>query len=170
MTFKLWGSLLVITACGCFGFAIASAHRKEVRSLRGLITALQYMECELGYRLTALPELFEKAASVSMGAVSRFFTTTAYELNSQIQPDIGQCINAALNQVKDLPISSRDGVLELAISLGAFGVQGQLDSLRKTKALCEDRLNKLTADQDVRLRSYQTLGICAGAALAIVLM
>lgn len=52
MIIKIFGSILVIAGCGGFGFKIAAARRKEEKTLRNLISALDFMECELQYRMS----------------------------------------------------------------------------------------------------------------------
>ena len=59
---------------------------------------------------------------------------------------------------------------ELGTSLGQFHLNGQLAGLRTMKAHSEYILEELSRNRDNRLRSYQTLGICTGAALAILLI
>ena len=54
MILKVIGVILVIAGCGGVGFRIAANHRLEEKTLRQLIGILDYMECELQYRLTPL--------------------------------------------------------------------------------------------------------------------
>ena len=68
------------------------------------------------------------------------------------------------------PRAVRNIILELSDTLGCFNLSGQLDGLVQAVRQAEKALNELTFEQDVRLRRYQTLGLCAGAALAILLM
>ena len=46
--------------------------------------------------------------------------------------------------------------------------QGQILGLEAVRSHCRSELDALSANQDERLRSYQTLGLCTGAALAIL--
>ena len=57
MYMKLLGAVLIITGCGGFGFRLAANHRKEETTLRKFVSILDYMQCELQYRYTALPDL-----------------------------------------------------------------------------------------------------------------
>ena len=45
---------------------------------------------------------------------------------------------------------------------------GQLLGLEEQRRRCNAELEKLNAGKEDRLRSYQTLGLCAGAALVIL--
>ena len=168
MTLKLIGAMLIIFGCGGFGFIIASSHRKEVCSLRQLMSILDYMECELQYRLTPLPELCRHAAAESVGPQKQIFHYLAAELDDQISPDVERCMLAALSRVKDVPRLTLHTLKLLGRSFGRFDIQGQLMGLEGVRTECRQHLELLTLNQGVRLRSYKTLGLCAGAALAIL--
>lgn len=170
MSFKLIGSILIIAACGGCGFKIAAAHIKEERTLRQLIAALDYMECELQFRLTPLPTLCHQAAAQSSGALQRVFLTLAKELEDQISPDVERCMTAALLQSKDIPRITYEALDTLGKSLGRFDLDGQLKGLEAVRQDCRRNLEELCQNRNVRLRSYQTLGLCAGAAMAILLI
>lgn len=170
MNLKWIGAVLIIVSCGGFGFALAAAHRREERTLRLLIGALDFMECELQYRLTPLPELCRQAAADSSGPVRAVLAALADELEDQISPDVESCMNAALARVKDIPRLTEVSMAALGKSLGRFDLNGQLKGLEAVRQSCRRELDGLSKNRDVRLRSYQTLGLCAGAALAILFM
>ena len=62
MLLKWIGGLCILVGCGSTGFMISARQRREERCLRTLIHVIDYMTCELEYRLTPLPELFRKAS------------------------------------------------------------------------------------------------------------
>ena len=75
---RLIGACCIVTGCGGFGFAMAAANRREEAELVRLITALEYMSCELSYRMTPLAPLCRGAADE--GLVGKFLTELAAEL------------------------------------------------------------------------------------------
>lgn len=158
----------MILGCGGFGLKIAAAQRAEERTLRNLISVLDYMECELQYRLTPLPDLCRQSAAESSGCIRLIFSNLANELEDQISPDVERCMNAALCNVKGVPKRVMDNFVLLGSSLGRFDMNGQLKGLEAVRKECRRTLEAVTRNQDVRLRSYQTLGLCAGAAIAIL--
>lgn len=170
MTVKFIGAILVIISCGGFGFMIAATHRKEVRTLRTLIAALDFMDCELRYRMTPLPELCRVTASANHGIVKDIFLSLAMELDNQISPDVEKCMQAAIQKTKDTPMLTQKALRLLGASLGHFDLEGQLKGLDSVRNESRRILEGYTLNQEVRLRSYQTLGLCAGAALAILLI
>ena len=148
---------------------IAMQHRKEVTALHQLVQALDGMLCELEYRLTPLPELCRLGGEYASGGVQGFFFTLADTMDAQLSPDVRQCTAMSLKQVKGLPPLTAGELETLGQTLGRFDLQGQINVLRQCKQSCMNKLKVLEHQQTQRLRSYQTLGFCAGLALAILL-
>ena len=169
MSIKWIGAILIIVGCGAVGFSMAFAHRKEEAALRQLIGALDYMGCELQYHLTPLPLLCKNAADQCSGPVSQTLRCLCSELEAQIAPDASSCMEAAIAKVTSLPKQTQSSMRALGSSLGRFDLHGQLSGLDAVRNQCRKDLDALSKDRDVRLRSYQTLGLCAGTALALLL-
>lgn len=170
VSWKWIGAILVILGCGGFGFSLAAAQRYEERTLRNLIRGLDFMACELQYRMTPLPEVCAMAAKENHGCVSRVLELLAREMEAQVSPDADRCMQAALSAVGDIPRHTRAAFSVLGQSLGRFDLDGQLKSLEGVRSDCRRKLKELTTDKELRQRSYQTLGLCTGAALAILLI
>lgn len=170
MYLKIVGAAMVVAGCGGFGFTLAANHRREEKTLRQLIGVLDFMECELQYHLTPLPELCRQAAKESTGPLSGLYLHLARELEDQISPDVASCMRSALAKTPNLPPVTRSCLEALGMSLGRFDLNGQLRWLEAVRTSCRRELESLSSNRDVRLRSYQTLGLCAGAALAILFL
>ena len=168
MSIKWIGAMLVMVGCGGVGFTMAAAYKREEWMLRCLIGALDYMTCELQFRLTPLPALCRQAGRECRGAVGKVLTDLAAELENQIAPDADSCMYAALSRSDNLPRETKQALRLLGTSLGRFDLQGQLRGLEQVRGHCRRILESLSRNREQRLRSYQTLGICAGAALAIL--
>ena len=168
MTMKWIGALLVIAGCGGVGFTMAASYRREERCLRALLRALDYMTCELQFRLTPLPELCRTAGKECGGPTGEALKMLSQELESQINPDADSCMYAALCKQEHLPTSTAEALTLLGKSLGRFDLEGQLQGIESVRSHCRRELTVLEAGRDQRIRGYQTLGVCAGAALAIL--
>ena len=79
-------------------------------------------------------------------------------------------MRSALTRVPDIPSGTRRALSELGTTLGRFDLAGQLKGLETVRGECRRELEQMNVNKDVRLRSYQTLGFCAGAAVAILLI
>lgn len=167
---KWIGALLIIIGSGSVGFAMSAAHRREEHNLRQLISALDFMQCELQYRLTALPDLCRITAGQCSGSLRTVFQTLANELEDQISPDVFHCMNAALAKAPNIPKQTGEVLRILGRTLGRFNLDGQILGLENARHNCRTMLENLSMNRDVRLRSYQTLSLCTGAALAILFL
>lgn len=168
MTYKWIGAILVIVSCGGWGVSIAWQQRARERLLRQLMQALSFMEWELQYRLTPLPELCRQAGRGSGGSLRQVFTSLADRLDSCAAPDVSGCMKTVLRDHGDLPVEIRRLLHQLGRTLGRFDLPGQLQGLAAVRSACKREEQKLSQDRDIRLRNCRTLGLCAGAALVIL--
>lgn len=169
MNIRLLGAVLIVGGCGSIGWLVAAAYLREEKYLHRLRTVLEYMICELQYKLTPLPQLCRLAAQEQAGALSDVFQDLAAELEAQISPDAESCMQTVLVKYKNLPNHTRSALQQLGMSLGKFDLQGQIKGIEGVIAECKRRLDSLTHNKDTRLRSCRTLGFCAGAAIVILL-
>lgn len=170
MIAKWTGVALILLGCSAVGFKMANDHRREIKSLRQLIRTLEFMVCELGFRVTPLPQLCRLAAAECGGSIRTLMLEMAKELDAQISPDAFRCMKAALQHTPGIPERTRICLETLGATLGHFDLEGQLAGLESAKIACCEQLLELENNKDARIRSYQTLGLCTGAALVILLL
>ena len=170
MNIRWIGAILVITACGGYGISVAAGYRREEESLRQMLRMVKFMQCELKYRLTPLPELCRQAAGEARGHLRNVMLGFASELDRQVSPDAYSCMRAVLLKADGLPRRIRRLFSQLGRCLGRFDLDGQLEGLDGVISTCRDQLVQLQSSKIKNLRSYQTLGLCAGAALAILFL
>lgn len=170
MGYKWIGAVLIIISCSGCGFAIAAGKRREESLVCQLLRILQIIEAELQYHVTPLPELCRMAAGETKGILRVIFMNLYRELKWQQLPDAGSCMYAAIQRSGEMPARVRRLLVQLGQTLGRFDLSGQLQGIRAVQKRCEETLEMIRKNRDERLRSYQTLGVCAGAALAIILV
>ena len=168
MTWKLIGSVFVIISCAGFGFITASEHYREVKSLKNLVDCLNYMEWELKYRMTHLPDLCNDITNQFGGIIKSIFKDLAESFDMQSEPDAQHCMERILSNRKDVPSYTKTALYYLGRSLGKFDLEGQIKGIHSVRVECVRNLEHLQNNQAVRIRSYKTLGLCAGAAIAIL--
>lgn len=162
---RVVGACCIVMGCGGFGFAMAAASRREEAELGRLRAALEYMSCELSYRMTPLAALCRGAANG--GLVGQFLTALAAELEKGTAPDVQVCVYTLLTRMEP-PKLLRRQLAELGATLGRFDLPGQLRGLEHAIRSTEEALRTVRDGAEGRRRSWQTLGLCAGAALAIL--
>lgn len=168
MNYKWIGAIFILASCGGFGFSIAGTYQRELRILRQMVYMTELMQSELTCRLTPLPELCRKTGKSVGGLVRRVLYGLAQELERQICPDVPSCMHSALASAGRVPRSAERIFNQMGSSLGQYDLTGQLKGLDSVKASCCRVLQRMEQNREVRLRSYRTLGICAGAALVIL--
>ena len=169
MIIKWIGAGFILAGCGGFGFSLAACYRREESMLYQMQNALHYMENELRFRLTPLPELCRMTSKSVQGRIRQVFAGIAEELESQLHPDAVICMQVVLARNSDLPRSIRRLLKQMGRSLGCFDLMGQLQGLEASEKMCTEEIKKMKDNRQERVRGYRTLGLCAGAALAILL-
>jgi stage III sporulation protein AB len=168
MTLKLIGAAFIILGCGGFGFRLAAIQKRDEHLLIQLINVLDYLCCELRCHMPPLPQLCKLASQECSGVLSSIFATCSQELERQTYPHAQTCMETAIGQFPGLPKITATVLNRLAHSLGQFDLEGQLEGLENIKIECRRQLSTMLDNRDARLRTYQTLGLCAGAALVII--
>lgn len=170
MNCKWFGAAMVISGCGGFGFLMAARYRREIKTMRNLQQIVEYMICELQYSLTGLPDMFHQIAQRYSGVLTRLFRDLRREMEWQQYPDICDCMYAAIRKNPDLPPSACRVLRQMGRSLGQYDLPGQVRELEALLETCKREAGILESRDSQQLRTYQTLSLCAGVALAILLL
>lgn len=170
MQLKWIGALLVIAGCGSFGFKMAHEYIGELNTLRQLNGLIEYMQNELRFHLTPLPELVRLTAQRSKGKLTALLNELAALLECNSSVDAAGCMTTALNNHPSVSESAVPVLKELGASLGSFDLDGQINGLEAARISCITAISSLEQEKTQRVRNYQILGLCAGAALAILFL
>ncbi len=170
MDYKWIGAILVLAGCGGFGLSIGISYHRRENLLKNLIKAVSLMENEIQYRLTPLPDLMEMAGEESGGILANIFHSFAQELQAQSSSDPGGCMGNTLSRFFIQEFRIKQQLRELGRCLGKYDLPGQLRGLEAVKQQCDDLLEQQILQRKEKLRCYQTLSVCAGIALAILLL
>ena len=168
MIVKVLGAICIMCVCAGFGFSLAYKQMKEIYLLDQWIRILQRMENEIQYRLRTIPDIFRQISNEENGIFRDFLLRTAIEMENQIQPDVRRCMDVAMCSLSGAPGSVIKLMQQLSNELGRFEVEGQICGIERVRLKAEEIRNDLNRDKTKRIRGYQTLGICAGAALVII--
>lgn len=168
MNYKLIGSICVIIACGGAGVMMAIQYISQIRIFADMIIILNYMDSEIRYRCTPLPLLCRQAAEQVNGKMRVVFDSLASELEAQIAPNAELCMISVLDRLAITDGAIRTTLLGLSCNLGKFDMDGQIRALENARNICSENLKQLQKGREQRVRSYQTLGLCTGAAIAIL--
>jgi stage III sporulation protein AB len=170
MTLKTLGAIFVFLGCGSAGFFLVASYKKEEAALRQLLLALDFMECELQYKLLPLPQLCRSTSEHSCGGVRKAMVALVRELEAQVAPDAQSCMDTVLLQLPELPRLLQKNLRQLGHSLGRFDIEGQLQGIDTVRHMAQQDLAALCHNQEARFRCYQALGLCAGSALVVLFL
>lgn len=168
--YKWIGSVLIVGSCTGFGVSLAVHQKQEERLLSQLVHMIDEMLWELPFQLTPLPDLLRHCAGNMKSSLGALFIAMAEQMDRQVLPDALSCMESELGEDLSSFPRLRNTLLLLGTSLGRFDLSGQLNGLSSVRERCNQEMMELHSGRDIRLRSYRVLGLCAGIALAILLM
>ena len=169
MILRWIGAGCVFLACAGTGFQAADALRREQQLLSQTKRLLEKMECELSCRASSLPQLCLVASGCGK-TLEEIYKSLASKLQAQILPDAMSCMESVLSNYPHLPGSVLRLHRMLGQTLGKYDLAGQLEEIGAVKDACNQELSRHRDQSEQKIRSYQTLGLCAGAGLAILLI
>lgn len=160
---------MIILGAGSFGIAKTAQFYRQQRQLRSFLNALEILKCEMEYTLYPLPKLCRITAERSDRICADFLRMYADSL------DGGACRSAAareaFNAVKCvLPQDAGMAVLDLFSALGRYEVDGETNLLKLTQHRLKAALERGEAEKRPMAKGYTILGVCTGAAVAILLV
>lgn len=168
MVARIIGAILVVSSCFGLGISVGCKMLKEIRVLDQWIKILNRMQVELRYSLRSLPDLFRFLSHEEKGELAELFLRIAIEMENQIRPDVARCIDAVLMSAGGIPESVIESIGLLGVELGKYDLDGQLLGINNIRERVIEKRNLLNQDKAKRIRGYQTLGVCTGAALVIL--
>ena len=165
---KWVGAICIFTACTSVGFSIAFKQIREIKMLEQWIRIAHRIEKEIGYYGKSIPDVFRMISYEEKGELAQVFLRTAIEMENQIYPDASQCLSIAVAKTERLPGSILELLDFLGNELGKYNLDEQLKGIAQISTIAMEKRNQLCKDRVKRIRGYQTLGLCAGAALVIL--
>ena len=146
--------------------------RRQQAQTLALIDALLRIRHELQYRLTPLPEIFAALGGSRNREIADFFSCLASMLSAQQTCTLSYACRQALAQTHGLSLSSaaRGTLLSLFDSLGKYDLEGSVQALDLALSRLREEARTLQNGAAARCRTYLTLGVCTGLAVAVILI
>ena len=169
---KLLGIACIVLGAGAVGFGCARRLRRQAQQLADLQTALCLMKSELLCRMTPLPELLENAGKSVGSVVGRLFRRMAEQMRQDLYASPQALFTQTLRELSslNLPPQAEQALLGLFLALGQFDAEGQCRSIDLASARLREQTEILEKSRIAQSRSYRTIGICAGFAIAVILL
>ena len=163
---RMLGAALILGTSAWVGFREASGLRRTEHTLRELDAALGLMECELSCAaLTFLP-LCNRLSEKSPGSVGAYFRLLS-EAGEPLPGGSGRAVRRAGLR---LPEAAERSLERLMDGFGAYDLDRQLGQLALARTELEAEADKIRGGLESGCRIRRLLGLCAGAALLILVI
>lgn len=161
------GFIMIVCGSTGSGLLLASAVRNEMRLCRALYTAVSAMKWEIASRHTPLNELLLTASDELPTPLSEMFRDLTVR---DVSDSLSAKASALLCRSNELPYALKQILASFFRDLGMQDVEAQSQALELALRRLDELLDEITRDRAARCRIYQTLGVCAGLSLAIILI
>ena len=169
---KLIGLSLILTASSAMGLGLARTVRRQQAQTLAFIDAVLRIRHELQYRLTPLPDVFLALQESREAAVAAFFSGLAGSLSAADTCTVGYACRQALRRTEGLciPAGVRTALMSLFDTLGKYDLDGNLQALDLALGRLREEARQLQGSAAARCKTYVTLGVCTGLAVAVILI
>ena len=165
---KWAGVLFVVVSAGSMGFQIAASLNHRCRIRRELISVLQILRNEIEVRGTPLPQCFALMSASGKTVRSTLFGTGARDMDANRWVTPSDAMDRALTDLEEPAL--RQILMPLASQLGKYDLEAQLQGIVRAKQETDTLLCALEHERRIKSKTYRTLGICMGLAVAILLV
>lgn len=167
---KLLGVCLIVAGAGGFGVKKAVNFSRQMRQLQDFLRALALLECELNYSLLPVAQLCRTVAEQVHGTVGAFLTNYAAALEKDAPRNSAARSAFARTGGLCLPKEAQIALLELFGTIGRYDLDGENHLLHLTQRRLRTALEDWEREKRPVAKGYAVLGVCTGAALAILLV
>jgi stage III sporulation protein AB len=154
--------MFIIAGCGGLGIAALFRLEGRVRQLSAFSMLAGRLECEIGFRLTPLPELPGR-----IPGLKPFWDAMAYRPYGE--ETFGEAWNRAAGALDLLPID-RALICEMGGVLGRYDAESQAKSMDTIRRQLEISLQSARDKRAAHGRLYATAGLLGGLILAVLLI
>jgi stage III sporulation protein AB len=155
------------------GFNLAQRYVKRYESLKVLEKSIVYMENQILYVNTPLPETFDEVSHKYTGEWRSFFSEIAKDLKeNNVQDVYGAFLNSLKNYKEQLCFKDEDEniLLDFSKSLGESGIFGQEKIFKLVLSNVREQINEAKDLKNKNCKMYRCLGMSLGAAIVIFLL
>lgn len=169
MMVRLIGAAMTLFSGALYAVTVTKEHRQKEGNLEELQMILEHFIWELQTNLSPLSICCRESASSGRGQIAMIFMDLATYLEESCAPTPADCMVKALAE-QNLPSILHTRLLQLADNLGRYDLSGQIGGIRAIQELCRRDLQALAKERTKTVKSCQALGLCTGAAIAILLL
>jgi len=164
---------MVISAGTGIGFSVASRYSERPRQISQLIGCLTTLKACVSYISMPLPEALKHCGAAVEGPVRELFQRTGDLLGTEGWLSPRQVFAEVMEEMATklaFAMPEREIILQLGSNLGTTNREEQQKYLTMVLAGLEKIEQESRRARDLNVKMFRYLGICAGLALAILLV
>lgn len=168
---RLLGAVLVIGGGAWVGLGAAGELEGRAKALDAWADALELMESELSFRLSAMPELTGRLSHSARSPAKEVFMAVQKGLERLGEAPFEELWREALT-VHPGPLKEEElnVLLALGAVLGRYGWEDQCRSLEGARQSLRERSAQVREELRQKGKAYAALGVSLGAFLTILLL
>lgn len=173
MLVKSLGIVIILIASSLFGYSLSYDYLTRLKNLEQLNKMLLLLKGEIKYNNSGIGEAIMKVASQSENIIGKFLDYTWRQFNEKecsIKEAWDKGIVGVLEPEAKLKPEDILIVREVGLNLGITDRETQINNILNTMDVIEIKIKELNETRGEKCRLYRTLGVMAGAFMAIVLI
>lgn len=165
------GAVMILCASSAVGIRMAGEVRKSLKLYQSLIAGLRQMESEIAYRSLPLGELLASQSEQFPPPLKEVFADASRRIGLSPGVPFGIHMRRAVQTVSDrLPSAMAEILCDLSDQMGREDPAAQTAALEAAADRANRELEEIRRGKKERCRNYETIGVCAGLALAVILI
>lgn len=163
------GAMMILVGFGGVGLAIISGLNRQVVLFRSMIQALDYMEREISFHLTPLPQLYRGLSSHVSKPLSTAFAWMADGLEALQCSSAEELWEQSLSQL-EFGSEGLAYLLPLGQVLGCYDADHQCKAMAQARAQLSQILVRREVENAKGKKLYGTLSLALGGLVVILLL
>lgn len=173
MVIKTAGALLLLIGTTAFGVYKGCLYNNRLDNLYEVKKAFLYIQGEIRYMNTPIPETLESAARQINGCCRQFFSRVAKELNEGKGVELKQVWETNISREIHGELLEREAVealREMGGQLGCLDMQAQEKAIDYFLKKWDDLIEKRRKEKAEKLKLYYVCGIMGGLLMVIIIV
>lgn len=170
---RVFGAVLLSVSCAGLGLLESLRLKKRVDQLRVLIRIASFLEGEIAFARTTLPEALRAVGGRTAAPFSEFLSELARQLETSSGKTFGELLRQSVAvHLKGTELCREDleDFCEAAVHLGYLDGKMQVHILETYQKEQEQKVLRLMGELPAKQKLFQSLGILGGIFLVILLL
>ena len=173
MLLKMTGIIFIIAAGSMFGFSLSRDYTMRITNLKQVNKMLLLLKGEISYNNSGIGEAVIKISSQTDNIIGRFlgYVSEAFASGENTFREAwDRGVDEFLKKQSKLKDKDLAVIRELGSNLGITDRETQVNNILNCMGVLETEIGELNETRGEKCKLYRTLGVMAGAFVAIVLI